>query len=155
MFLGGTSRNTGLLGLVLVLWACEGYGPTGPQGEGVAGGGGGSDDPAVGGRTLIRLYDNLPSPGQITIPAGTVVEWRNLGANDHSVSNYSTHPQADTWEDALVEPGAEFLHVFAEPGEYGFVCIFHQEVGYINVVAASTDDTADDTVMDDMTGLIP
>jgi len=150
MFGGG---KLGLVGLVLVLSACGEYAPTGPQGGLVTGGGGG-DDTVVGGRSVISLYDNEPSPGQITIPAGTVVEWRNMGANDHSVSNYSTHPSAETWEDVLVKPGAEFVHVFDQPGEYGFVCIFHQEVGYITVVASSTAD-AGDTNMDDMTNLIP
>jgi len=116
--------------------------------------GDGDDDTVVDGRSIIRLYDNTPSPGQITIPAGTVVRWRNVGANEHSVSNYSTHPQAETWEDVLVEPGAEFDHVFQEPGEYGFVCIFHQEVGYITVVASSMDDT-DDSDIYDMSGLNP
>jgi plastocyanin len=154
MFVGGKmGAKIGVAGLLLVLSACGEYSPTGPQG-GLLAGGEGADDTVLDGRAVNRLYDNTPSPGQITIPAGTVVEWRNLGANSHSVSNYSTHPQAETWDDALVEPRGEFVHVFDEPGEYGFVCIFHQEVGYVTVVESSTDDT-DDTNMDDMTGLIP
>jgi len=148
-------RAKGLV-LACLLAACGDYAPTGPQG-GPPAGGGGADETVLDGRSVINLYDNEPSPGQITIPAGTVVEWRNLGANNHSVSNYSTHPQDDTWDDALVQPGAEFVHVFDEPGEYGFVCIFHQEVGYVNVVASPTDTVmdADTTNMDDMSDLIP
>jgi hypothetical protein len=152
-------RRARVKGLVLacLLAACGDYAPTAPRGGPPTTGGGGPDDVVQGGRSLIRLYDNEPSPGQITIPAGTVVEWRNFGANDHTVSNYSTHPQEETWEDALVEPGAEFMHVFDEPGEYGFVCIFHQEVGYVNVVAADTasDMSTDTTNMDDMSDLNP
>ena len=36
---------------------------------------------------------------------------------------------------------------------YGFVCIFHQEVGYITVVPAETDDMDMDDDMDDMTDM--
>jgi hypothetical protein len=142
-------RSIGALGLVVALAACGDFAPTGPQGGPLVDRDG-PDDPVLDGYSLVRLYDNAPSPGQITIPAGTVVEWRNAGANAHSVSNYSTHPQAETWEDVVVEPGGEFFHVFAEPGEYGFVCIFHQEVGYITVVPPP----ADSTNMDDMTDLV-
>ncbi|MEQ1858039.1 MAG: cupredoxin domain-containing protein [Longimicrobiales bacterium] len=151
-------RRAGPNGLVLafVLAACGGYAPTGPQGGPLEGGGAPGESPSNG-PVLIRLYDNEPSPGQVTIPAGTAVEWRNLGANSHSVSNYSTHPQEETWEDALVAPGGEFSHVFDEPGEYGFVCIFHQEVGYVNVYAPDIDSDmdADTTDMNDMSHLIP
>jgi plastocyanin len=86
---------------------------------------------------LIRLYDNLPSPGQIIVPTGTRVEWKNMGANDHTVTNYSQG--YDEWDDVLVKPGQNFVHVFLEPGDYGFICIIHQEVGYISVVESDVE----------------
>ena len=147
------SRAAGLF-LLCIISACEPYAPTGLQGGLV------ESDPATSAdadRPLILLYDYGISSGGITIPAGTAVEWRNVSSTAHTVSNYSTHPNADAWEDALVGPGGDFMHVFAEPGEYGFVCIFHQDVGYITVTAPEMDDMdMDDTMdMDDMMGMMP
>jgi plastocyanin len=79
----------------------------------------------------IRLYDNLPEPGNLTAYAGQQVEWKNVGANPHSVSTYGT---PDEWEDTLLQPGQSFVHVFDEPGEYAYVCIVHGEVGNVSVV---------------------
>jgi plastocyanin len=120
------------LALVGILCACGGEDPlpTGPI----------DDEPATGDQaqsTLIRLYDNLPAPSQITVEAGTLVEWKNMGANDHTVTNYSQG--YEEWVDHLVEPGEAFVHVFQEPGDYGFICIIHQEVGYVTVVAADVE----------------
>jgi plastocyanin len=86
---------------------------------------------------VVRLYDNIPEPSQLIIPAGTRVEWRNFGANNHTVTNYSQG--YDEWDDALVEPGESFVHVFQDPGDYGFICIIHQEVGYVSVTPADVD----------------
>ena len=135
---------------------CEPYAPTGLQGGLV------ENDPAasaLGDPSLILLYDYGISTGGITIPAGTAVEWRNVSSTAHTVSNYSTHPNADAWDDALVGPGGEFTHVFDDPGEYGFVCIFHQDVGYITVLPSDMGDMdMNDTMdmdMDDMMGMMP
>jgi plastocyanin len=84
---------------------------------------------------MFFLYDNLPEPGQLTVAVGAPVEWKNAGANNHTVTNYSQG--FDEWEDVLVEPGESFTHVFQEAGDYGFICIIHQEVGYIAVVEAT------------------
>ena len=140
--------------------ACGAYEATGPQGNLVTTDG--ADTSVQADRSVIRMYDFSASPGGMTIPAGTAVEWINVSAQTHSVSNYSTHPQSATWDDVLLGPGGEFSHVFSVPGEYGFVCIFHQEVGYITVLPAETDDMemdddmdADTTDIGDMSDLIP
>ena len=97
-------------GLVLACAAAAcggGYDATGPVGGPLASGNDAANS-VQDGRTLFSLYDYGHNPGQVTIPVGTVVEWRNVGATSHSVSNYSTHPQAATWDDALVDPGETF-----------------------------------------------
>ena len=142
------SRAAGLL-LACIIAGCEAYAPTGLRGGLVEG------DPTASvdeNSSLILLYDYGISSGGITIPAGTAVEWRNVSSTAHTVSNYSTHPNAEAWDDALVGPGGDFMHIFDEPGEYGFVCIFHQDVGYITVVPADMDDDMD---MDDMMDMMP
>jgi plastocyanin len=143
------------LALAFATTGCGAYEATGPRGNPIN-----TDcaDTSVNeDRPVILMYDFSASPGGMTIPAGTAVEWKNVSSQTHSVSNYSTHPQEDTWEDALLGPGGEFSHVFSVPGEYGFVCIYHQEVGYITVLPADPDDMmdTDTTNMNDMSDLIP
>ena len=151
-FANARAMAAGLL-LAFATAACgAAYEVTGPQGNLVETNAG-ADNSVQQERPVIRMYDFSASPGGMTIPAGTAVEWKNVSAQTHSVSNYSTHPQAATWEDALLQPGGEFSHLFSVPGEYGFVCIFHQEVGYITVVPAETDDMDMDDDMDDMTDM--
>jgi plastocyanin len=145
------------LALALAAAGCGAYEATGLRGDPIDTDGADTSVNEV--RPVILMYDFSASPGGMTIPAGTAVEWKNVSAQTHSVSNYSTHPQEETWEDALLGPGGEFSHVFSEPGEYGFVCIFHQEVGYITVVPADPDDSmdmdTDTTDMGDMSDLNP
>jgi plastocyanin len=143
-------------GIALAAAGCGAYEATGPRGDPITTDG--VDTSVNADRALIRMYDFSASPGGMTIPAGTAVEWQNVSSQTHSVSNYSTHPQEDTWEDALLQPGGEFSHVFSVPGEYGFVCIYHQEVGYITVLPAETGGTdmdTDTTDIGDMSDLIP
>jgi plastocyanin len=106
-----------------------------------------------GQRPLIHLYDNIPSPATLHVEAGELVEWKNSGSNDHSVSTYGT---PDEWEDTLLKPGESFRHVFEMPGEYAYICIVHGEVGDVQVRPRSSDDAygdgdtggMDDTYMD-------
>jgi plastocyanin len=143
------------LALALVLVGCTAYEVTGPRGDPIDTSG--ADPSVYEQQPVILMYDFSASPGGMTIPAGTAVEWKNVSSQTHSVSNYSTHPQEDTWEDALLQPGGEFSHLFSVPGEYGFVCIYHQEVGYITVLPVETDDMmdADTTDVGDMSDLTP
>ncbi len=87
-------------------------------------------------RPVIYLYDNLPSPGTLVVQVGDLVEWKNSGANNHSVSSYGT---PDEWEDTLLEPGQSFLHAFESPGDYAYICIVHGEVGDVQVRERSMD----------------
>ncbi|MEX2048947.1 MAG: hypothetical protein WEB90_05160 [Gemmatimonadota bacterium] len=132
MFVSMGPKAAGLV-LACVLAACEsGYpGPTGPS-DGSTLTDTASSEPQ---RATFLLYDNLPTPGQLTVAVGAPVEWKNAGANNHTVTNYSQG--FDEWEDALVLPGENFMHVFQEAGDYGFICVIHQEVGYIAVVEAT------------------
>ena len=87
-------------------------------------------DEGASDRVLIQMKDNLPQPTHIEIEYGKVVEWRNVGVNDHSVSTYGT---PDEWEDTLLKPGQRFVHTFSAPGEYAYICIVHGEIGDVIV----------------------
>jgi plastocyanin len=123
----------GAAGLVLacVLAACGGgdLDPTGPSYQPT------SDDDGNG-RVVIHLMDNVPAPGHVEIRFGEVVEWKNTGINDHSVSTYGT---PDEWKDTLLKPGERFIHQFSAPGEYAYICIVHGEIGDVIVREGSMD----------------
>lgn len=133
MFVSGGTTAAGLV-LACVLAACGAGspGPTDPNDGSTLTDTAASSEPQ---HAMFLLYDNLPEPGQLTVAVGAPVEWKNAGANNHTVTNYSQGN--DEWEDALVLPGESFTHVFEEAGDYGFICIIHQEVGYIAVVEAT------------------
>lgn len=91
-------------------------------------------------RVVISLMDNTPVPGHLEIQYGEVVEWKNTGVNDHSVSTYGT---PDEWEDTLLEPGQSFVHQFSAPGEYAYICVVHGEIGDVIVQEGSMDTDMD------------
>ena len=125
-------RRTGAaLAFACVLSACGGgdADPAGPAYQP-------SSDDSDYARVVIRLMDNTPMPGHLEIKFGDVVEWKNTGINNHSVSTYGT---PDEWEDALLEPGQSFVHQFSAPGEYAYICVVHGEIGDVIVQEGSMD----------------
>jgi plastocyanin len=87
---------------------------------------------------VIRMHDNDASPATLLVEVGEVVEWRNVGNNDHSVLDYGsivagTLLAAAVWEEVSLAPGEHLRHVFERPGEYSYICGWHGEVGGIVV----------------------
>lgn len=99
---------------------------------------------------VIEMYDNYPAPTYLKIEAGGSVLWQNVGQNEHTVSTYGT---PDEWQSSIVAPGTSFYHTFYEPGEYGFICAFHQEIGFVTVLEPGT--TMDMDMMDSDTMMGP
>jgi plastocyanin len=131
LFVRSMPKPVGLaLALICVLAACGGpeLDPTGPTYQP-------STDDDGNGRVVIQLIDNTPMPGHLEIYHGQVVEWKNAGVNNHSVSTYGT---PDEWKDTLLEPGQSFVHQFSGPGEYAYICVVHGEIGDVIVLEGST-----------------
>lgn len=75
---------------------------------------------------VVQALDNTFAPTVVEVPVGTTVVWRNDGRNEHDV--LSVH--GPDWG-VIVEdfpPGAEYAHVFTEPGSYRYVCTVHGKV---------------------------
>jgi plastocyanin len=126
MFVRTRSVATGLL-LAYVMAAC-GDEPlaTGPSDR--------SEPEAA----VIQMQDDDASPATLLVQVGEVVEWRNVGNNDHSVLDYGsivdgTLLGAAVWQEKSLAPGDRLRHVFERPGEYSYICGFHGEVGGIVV----------------------
>ena len=81
----------------------------------------------------IDSLDNTFRPDRIEVEIGAEVVWRNVGHNEHDVIAVE-----GDWgvEKGNFAPGAEFRHVFTEPGEYRYYCTIHgiPDVGMVGTV---------------------
>lgn len=125
-----------------VLAACADDGPSDALGEGDGGvrpdspvssftGGGSAES------VLIQAVDNTFRPDRIEITAGTEVVWVNGGRTEHDVLPV----EGDDWgvQPEDFPPGAEYRHVFTEPGEVRYYCSIHgtTERGMVGVLVVT------------------
>lgn len=68
----------------------------------------------------VQIVDFNFDPPTITIPAGTTVEWTNVGPTQHNVVS-----QEGIWESPIMEAGATYRFTFDEPGTYAYWCTLH------------------------------
>lgn len=83
-------------------------------------------------------------PAHITVAAGDTIVWVNVGVVPHTVTDdprlagvaeHSILPRgADSWDSAMVKGGARFTWVFTQPGEYTYVCLYHEAAAMIGRV---------------------
>ncbi len=72
----------------------------------------------------VRSLDNSFIQQDLTIEAGTEVDWINGGRNDHNIIPVD---ESLTWgidRDTFV-PGARYAHVFDAPGVFPYYCSIH------------------------------
>ena len=90
----------------------------------------------------------LFTPAHLTVTAGAMVRWRNVGPYDHTVtsglsSRATDDPGAD-FDDSLVS-GATFEKTFDVIGDHPFFCRPHESMGMkgvVSVVAAAPADAS-------------
>jgi plastocyanin len=110
--------------------------------DGMAGLQGGAD---IGMPTAVTMTDRLQfDPDRLTVPAGTIVQWRNTSAVSHTVTAVPTRARSatDVQLPAGVEPfGSEtlapeqaFTHQLTVAGEYRYVCSIHDESGMVGII---------------------
>jgi plastocyanin len=83
----------------------------------------------------VQAIDNTFRPDRIEIAPGTEVVWVNRGRNDHDLmTDFGFGVTA-----ADFGPGAEYRHVFTEPGEYPYYCTIHgtPDIGMIGTVVVT------------------
>ena len=81
----------------------------------------------------MQSIDNTFRPDHIEVEAGTLVVWRNGGRTEHDIYAVD-HSWGIAPED--FPPGAEFSHLFTEPGDHHYYCTIHgtTEIGMVGVV---------------------
>ncbi len=60
------------------------------------------------------------SPGTITIPAGTVVTWKNSDVIQHSSTSLT-----GVWNSGNLNPGQTYSRTFSTPGTFNYQCQIH------------------------------
>lgn len=84
---------------------------------GTGGGGGGGCTSTT---TKVCALDNLFTPVNLTVTAGTTVTWQNGGGNTHSVTSDTSEPF-----NTDIGSGATTSHLFSTKGTFGYHCRFH------------------------------
>ena len=130
---GGGTIAAGLwVGLLLTLGAC---GLGGPAHEPPP------DDVAA----VVEMTNGLSfSPGEVTVPAGGIVEWRNTSFFTHTATadprratapdHVRLPPGAEPFDSGEVPAGEVFRHRFETPGTYRYFCIPHEGQGMVGTI---------------------
>lgn len=96
-----------------------------------------------GNRTaVIRMTDDPAFvPARVTVAVGDTVVWVNAGSLPHTATDrpgsaaFPEHnvlpPGAPPWDSGVLDSGETFRKVFTVPGEYTYLCIFHEAGGMI------------------------
>jgi plastocyanin len=75
------------------------------------------------------MRDNQFVPARVEVTAGTVVEWTNQGARDHTVTSDDR-----SWDSGSIAPGSSWRHRFDRPGTYAIHCEPHPSMRGVVVV---------------------
>jgi plastocyanin len=90
---------------------------------------------------VIEMLDAPPSfqPVRTRIKAGDTVEWKNVGAQLHHVTNdpaaalkkgdVSNPPGAKPFDSGFLKPRESFSETFSVPGIYRYTCAVHEAKG--------------------------
>ena len=107
-----------------------------------------------GGEYDVGMSTDAFRPETVTVEVGETVVWRNTSKQGHTVTAYgdqlpdgaeyfasgdadSQSAAEEAWMDdagGRLGQGETFEHRFETPGEYGYFCIPHEEVGMVGVV---------------------
>lgn len=104
-------------------------------------------DPAVSGAgiTTIHMTDDMKFiPENPTISIGDTIVWVNDGSLSHTatdkpgsaaISENNVLPEsAEPWDSGLLNKDDRFTLVLTVPGDYTYLCIFHEATGMIGKI---------------------
>ena len=64
--------------------------------------------------------DDMFTPGELTVPAGTTVRWNMAGRNPHTITAVD-----GAFASGNLNAGRAYEFTFAEPGSYAYYCEYH------------------------------
>jgi plastocyanin len=84
-------------------------------------------------RATIELHQYMFRPSSLTVPVGTIVAWKNLDEEPHTVASLD-----GKFRSGAIDQDETFVHTFAVAGTYRYVCSIHpQMVGTVIVTPAA------------------
>ena len=114
---------------VIVVTDATGAAPS-PSAQPSPGGAGATAPP---GSASVDLADFEFRPASLSIPAGTTIVFRNIGAALHTAT-----ADDGSWDSGFLEPGGSIALRFDTTGTYAYTCVIHPTmVGTIEVGAAT------------------
>lgn len=79
------------------------------------------DPPVTGGASAtVTIRDNRFSPGNLVVPRGATVAWKNEDRAPHDAT-----ADGDAWETGRLRKGDSDSLTFDEPGTYDYLCTVH------------------------------
>jgi len=119
--------------------------------------GGGSAAPGPDDEYDVGMSAIAFAPDELTVPAGTTVVWKNTNSRTHTVTAYeasipdeatyfasggfdSQQAAVDGYYEELaggIRSQATYQHTFAEPGEYRYFCVPHEDAGMVGTVTVT------------------
>jgi plastocyanin len=105
-------------------------------------------DPPAAGAAVVQISTFLKfEPGQVTIPVGGTIEWRNTSIETHTVTDDPaaardpTHAElpagAQAFDSGPLKPGQSFSHTFTVPGRYSYFCRPHETHGMVGTIVVT------------------
>jgi plastocyanin len=80
-----------------------------------------------------QIVDFSFSPGELSIPVGSTVTWRNAGQAPHTVT-----AEDGSFDSDMIAAGGSWSRTFHAAGTFAYVCAFHPDMaGVVTVTAAS------------------
>jgi len=103
--------STLLLVVALAIAGCGGGGSTTSE----------STTSSASGREAVTIADFTYEPAQLTVPAGTTVEFTNEDSTPHT----ATSKESGAFETGSIDKGQTAKVTLEKPGTYAYFCAFH------------------------------
>ncbi len=110
-----------LFATIVPLVVAAGIAGCGGGGDAGGGYGGGGDTTSSGGAETVAIEDFLYAPDELTVPAGTTVEFPNEDGSPHT----ATSKEMGGFDTGTIKPGASGELTLDEPGTFAYYCAFH------------------------------
>ena len=69
----------------------------------------------------ITLDDNFFFPAEISLPAGTQINWTNAGRSPHTTT------ASGRWDSGTINPGNRWAAIYRVAGTYDYICTIHPD----------------------------
>ncbi len=89
----------------------------------------------------VHMKNFVFDPASVSVPAGATVVFKNDDAAAHTV----TLRGKDGFDSGNLDGGAEYKHVFAKPGRFDYVCVYHENMKGTIVVSDGSPSPASST----------